>query len=299
MARRRDRAWAGRGWLAGAVVLACLVLRTVTLAHVQPKPIEEWGPFNPGVPRCLRMISRETHACFDRVLLLLQGCNNALVRGQTCDMESIEDEITELTRPLHTVLTRECELGQLTELGYIGVPDAEADLFAACVSQARATVSATYAPALVGPPPEAAAECMVASAAYSRQVIRFILRQEVPVNAALIATRLFTKEDRNFHLLGIEVEMSASRPRWVTGLTGACPQFATIYGRSADSFLRTMKQRADCIMSRTYIHNLINCPGAVCGNGVPEPGEECDDGNRNDQDTCLTNCTLPKYAETE
>jgi cysteine-rich repeat protein len=30
---------------------------------------------------------------------------------------------------------------------------------------------------------------------------------------------------------------------------------------------------------------------AVCGNGIPEPGEVCDDGNRTDGDGCDSNCT--------
>jgi cysteine-rich repeat protein len=207
-------------------------------------------------------------------------------------MNAVEDEITELTRPLHNALVRKCELGQLTEVGYIGVPDAEADLFNACVTQARAMISATYAPALAGPPAEAAAECMVASGDYAREVVQFVLQQETPVFER-IATILFTKEQKEASIRRIETEMSAARPRWVTQVSSTCPSFATVYGRSADSFMRTVKQRADCVLSKTYINNLINCFAAVCGNGIPEPGEECDDGNRDDADTCLTNCSLP------
>jgi cysteine-rich repeat protein len=32
------------------------------------------------------------------------------------------------------------------------------------------------------------------------------------------------------------------------------------------------------------------CAPATCGNGVVEPGEECDDGNPDNTDACLTNC---------
>src|SRR5262245_5088180 len=32
-----------------------------------------------------------------------------------------------------------------------------------------------------------------------------------------------------------------------------------------------------------------NC---LCGNGVLDPGEACDDGNRNDNDSCSTTCQL-------
>ena len=36
-------------------------------------------------------------------------------------------------------------------------------------------------------------------------------------------------------------------------------------------------------------------PPSVCGNGIPEPGEECDDGNPDDQtDACTTTCHRPR-----
>ncbi|HEY8375853.1 MAG TPA: hypothetical protein VIK91_05150, partial [Nannocystis sp.] len=34
---------------------------------------------------------------------------------------------------------------------------------------------------------------------------------------------------------------------------------------------------------------LTTGPG-VCGDGVVDPGEECDDGNRDDGDSCLATC---------
>ena len=34
-------------------------------------------------------------------------------------------------------------------------------------------------------------------------------------------------------------------------------------------------------------------PSGFCGNGVPDPGEECDDGNTVDNDTCSNSCGIP------
>ena len=34
----------------------------------------------------------------------------------------------------------------------------------------------------------------------------------------------------------------------------------------------------------------------VCGNGVPEAGEECDDGNNDDGDGCSADCLLEPSA---
>jgi len=35
----------------------------------------------------------------------------------------------------------------------------------------------------------------------------------------------------------------------------------------------------------------------TCGNGVPEPGEECDDGNFEYCDACTPECTLPEFCQ--
>ncbi|MGH0037335.1 MAG: hypothetical protein ACQGVK_20100 [Myxococcota bacterium] len=45
------------------------------------------------------------------------------------------------------------------------------------------------------------------------------------------------------------------------------------------------------------------CPARICGNGVEEAGEQCDDGNRVDDDGCTNVCTIgtcgsPDYAST-
>ena len=41
---------------------------------------------------------------------------------------------------------------------------------------------------------------------------------------------------------------------------------------------------------------MVDDPAAsntVCGNTIIEPGEQCDDGNNFDDDTCRNDCTLP------
>src|SRR2546427_5851837 len=37
--------------------------------------------------------------------------------------------------------------------------------------------------------------------------------------------------------------------------------------------------------------------GAICGNGVVEAGEQCDDGNGVNTDGCKNNCTLPSCGD--
>lgn len=35
---------------------------------------------------------------------------------------------------------------------------------------------------------------------------------------------------------------------------------------------------------------LPQAPGPICGNGIPEAGEQCDDGNTNNNDSCSAQC---------
>lgn len=277
---------------AAATVLA---LAGTATAHTQPIPIDRWGGFEAGTSNCLRSISRATDTCFDTVLASLQDCNNALIRGEACNMEQVDDVIAEASRQQRLTLNRVCSQSELEDLGYVGLSDSQADLFNACVTQARGAASATYAPALAGLPSESAADCMVAIAAYIRKLIRFALQQETPVMDR-IATRSFSTEEKLASIQRIEEELSAARTRWSAGVLEICPDFVTIYGRSVDSFVRTMKQRSDCALSNMYVHTAINCPSQVCGNGIPEGIEQCDDGNRNNDDTCRTDCTANEPA---
>jgi cysteine-rich repeat protein len=286
--RQRRGAWALRRTLAG-VLCAALSLPLAAMAHNQPVPLDVWGPFLPGTPECLRAITRATHTCFDTTGALETAGQQAIAGGGTCDREAVDDAIEEAARHSRQVLGVECTTGQLTELNYIGFFDAQADLTNACVIQGRATVEAIYAPARFSTPTPL--ECIAETAAYSRQVQRFILDRQRPMNER-IAVRLFDADRKREMLLNVERELSADRPRWITGLTEHCPEFSAVYGRSADSFLRTMKQRTDCVLSLTYVHTSSSCLGQVCGNGIKEATEECDDGNSNGADTCALNCTL-------
>ncbi len=53
------------------------------------------------------------------------------------------------------------------------------------------------------------------------------------------------------------------------------------------------RERAECNRTQqNFCHNLFE---DICGNGIVEPGEECDTGaaNANEPNFCRTNCTLP------
>src|SRR5262249_4793115 len=66
--------------------------------------------------------------------------------------------------------------------------------------------------------------------------------------------------------------------------------FSAIYGRDIRTFLQGVAARGDCLTGWTYAQNEVLCPPSTCGNGIKEPGEECDDGNDSDADGCRSDC---------
>jgi cysteine-rich repeat protein len=292
MARMLTFAWRPDGRrLRSALRLAALCLApAVALAHTQPRAIEEWGPFMAETMPCLQTMSRATHACFDTVLNVEQACRDAQARGETCDMAQVVAVTDAATLQMRRSLTTECQQGQLTEVGYFGFFDAEADMFNACVIQSRAAVTATYAPA-VGAPSPAALDCMAATAAYARKVMRFALEHQTPVMER-IAARFLEEEERLASVRRMREMLSTARARWITGLLEVCPEFATVYGRTPENYLRTLQHRTDCVLSKTFVNTAVSCLAQVCGNGIPEASEACDDGNNNNTDACATNCRI-------
>ena len=60
--------------------------------------------------------------------------------------------------------------------------------------------------------------------------------------------------------------------------------------------------KGEVYCSSTCTFNLSNCvkevePDPVCGNGIREVGEECDDGNMDNTDMCTNNCTVRKCGD--
>jgi cysteine-rich repeat protein len=253
-------------------------------------PIERWGPFLPDSVTCLRLMGRATQACFATVVGIEQRCRDALLRGDPCDRGQVDAAVDAAAQAMRVAVTTACAEGQLTEIGYFGFFDANADLTNACVAQATAAVTATYAPAATGAPSATAAACMTASAAYAAKAMTFTLQRETPVMERM-ATRLFEPAEKTEFVRQLGIELSATRERWIAGLLEACPHFASVYGRSAESFLRTLRQRTDCVLSKNYVNSAVICLTQVCGNGIAEGDEACDDGNADDTDACRSDCT--------
>ena len=71
-----------------------------------------------------------------------------------------------------------------------------------------------------------------------------------------------------------------------------CPRFSAMYRFDVATLLARLAPRGTCVIYASYIQMELMCPTPVCGNGVQETGEQCDDGNKVDGDGCSSTCTL-------
>lgn len=274
-------------------VLGCAWPATVR-AHGGAPDIAFWGAFPAATVSCLRRFGRTIQRCVDDALAARRECMDAQLAGQVCDEALRDQRIEAAISAARSAVTKVCTGGQLTELRFINPDDARTDVTKACTDQPEALMSVAYAPFLASGSAAAVDEemrsCLLETAAHSRKLLRYIVRLETRT-LDQIAVNLFGPSGKNALLRRSDLRIAAAREKLARLLLRACPTFEAMYGRSASSVLSALGLVGDCVVGAGYVQTAIACPVPVCGNGVKESGEQCDDGNSVDADRCHDNCT--------
>ena len=264
-------------------------------AHGQPAELAFWGPFPADAARCQRVLSRATSVCIARVALLRSSCLNAALTGGTCDETALDADVTAARQRALDRLQRSCTVNQLQNLGYIDLQDAQKDVTDACRQLDTAAMSAAFAPAMVGGTvgsvDETKAACVQAGARESTRLLRYAMRTYQQALDRIAGTN--QTADQKTRLVAwarARVERAQARSVAAVGETCAAGAFADAYRRSTDEFLGGIAAQAGCMVQFVYVQDAVTCPTPVCGNGMQERGEECDDGNDFDGDGCRADC---------
>jgi cysteine-rich repeat protein len=277
-------------------LLKVVTLYAVTLALVDasayahggaPPDLAFWGPFGRNTVRCLRNISLATRRCFDRVVTAKTECEERQFAGQTCNREALGADIAIAHATATAVVDSACAGGQLTELRFADFEDAKADVFRACVGEADAVFSLLY-PDAIG---DAPATCRTTASDLGRKLVKNTL---VDSSRTLdrIGKRILPPSVRLALVAATRSRAAKAGEMCVQRLRRDCPTFDAIYGRSPEDWIEALTARSDCVAYATHFQTAVSCPFSVCGNGIKEPDEACDDGNRIDTDACRNNCTL-------
>ena len=276
------------GWtkarLATLVVLgAWMASAQPTFAHGGRLPFDTWGGFAGDVLRCQRVIAQAAAQCATGAWTARRACRETTVAGGTCDEAATVNRIAVARRAAQDAVDDACSERQAISLQYLGTFDLQQDLISFCRDWERAADSGVFGR------PASGAACALAAADAATDVMQYALRARRRCMDRVAASPPGSVERSGFletagHRLEAAVDRAASK------LTAACPDFAARYGRSPHDLITTLATRADCVGGAFYIQDAILCPAAVCGNGVVEPNEDCDDGNTAGGDACPASC---------
>jgi cysteine-rich repeat protein len=281
-------------WLLLPVVLLLLSAPSGVVAHGPPIPIAIWGGFAPPEAHCQRLIARAAATCGLEAWGLSTACLGAQLNGGTCDIGATQAAIEQAHTAALAAAGSACRTGvDIGSLGFASIVDMNIDIDVFCQELQQAMDSAVYGPALTGsvvhPTTPATRACIEHTSAAATRLLQTALRAR---RRALdrIASDRFTPS-RKFAIIGHTTQRIARAQQVLQErLRADCPDFATIYPRPLVPFLTLVAERADCLAGRVYVQDFVICPDSVCGNGMREPGERCDDGNTVSGDACRADC---------
>ncbi len=264
--------------------------------HGARAPLADWGNFSTTTAACQQAIGRAAAICTRRAIQHRNICLGAEVDDRQCDRQALEAASIATRARALTLVERYCDTTDLQNLNYVDFSDVLIDVAQTCREADTAATSAIWGPAMVGGSVAAAREdeqaCLRSSARAASRLLRFAIRvQQRALNR--IAGEELSEARKSFEIERARLFVERIRARAEKRLTFECPEtdFVSLYGRDIGTVLESVAQRAECVNEFIYIvDGATNCPEPVCGNGVQEADEECDDGNDFEGDACLSNC---------
>lgn len=284
VARRRAAVW--------VILLGVLGFVGEAHGHGMRLPFDQWGGFGAGATRCQRVIARSAAQCAGSAWAARRACRSAELAGNTCDQTATDAAIQAARIKALNTIDQYCSEREAIQLQYLGSFDLQADVINFCRGWETAASSAVYGPldGVSVPSPDQRA-CVEAAADAADTVMQFVFRarRQCMDHIASIARQAPNRSgllDVAAHRMGQAHDALAAR------LAARCARavFVSLYGRSPNDFVAGLGVRADCIGAQFYIQDAVLCPASVCGNGIVEPDEACDDGNTRDGDACPATC---------
>jgi cysteine-rich repeat protein len=267
-----------------------------TYAHGQPVQLAFWGGFPRNVARCQRVIAAAVARCARETVAARQACYDPVLAGHQCDTAMLNGEIVAIRQRARDMIPGLCSDSALRQLIFDNLFDAFMDIVDSCRRIDTAITSAVYAPALGGRAVPGRVEkeheaCITATGRAASRLLAYAMAERQRALDRIASTRLDPgrKQALVEHSRQRIVRARERLQNWITPL---CPDptFEAIYARDGAALLDNVTRQADCLAQYVYVQDTVVCPAPICGNGVQEPGEECDDGNDRDDDGCTGDC---------
>ena len=288
--RSRDRR---RLSSAGARRASALLAAPRSLATARRPPWTSGATSVPPSPGANAPSGAAGAVCALQVWRLRRACTLAEIQAGSCDSTSTEAAVNAARLAAVDAISPFCTDQQVKSLQFLGVYEAQSDAVRFCRELDTAATSAVFNPVPTDPAALDSQQrsCVEAAARATTKLLNVAFRDRQHLLDRIALGRLSPPQKRAMVAQSTQ-RITRAADALATELQLVCPPeaFRALYGVEVAAFLATIASRGDCLAGATYAQGGLLCPPAACGNGVREPGEDCDDGNQSDGDSCPASC---------
>jgi cysteine-rich repeat protein len=276
-------------------VLLVLCLPARSDAHGDPVSLSVWGNFRHSAAICQREIGRGAALCALQVWEVRRECLLREMSGENCDEDADDEKIEQARLGAFDTVRPVCSQTDLSFLQFTDLFDVQRDMVNFCRELENAAVSAVFNPYFAVETPDqldaTARACVISFAASATKLFHNSFRTHLSTlnriadRAMSPAAKRSAVEDSNAKVEAILAHGQATVQR-------DCSEadFESAFGNPLPDLARLVASRGDCLAAGTYAVDAFTCPADVCGNGMRESREICDDGNLVDGDGCSSSC---------
>ncbi len=268
-------------------------------AHSGAVPLTFWGDnFTSSDARCQLEVGAGASTCGFGAWTIRRDCRLLELDGGVCD-EDADDAAVEALRlgVFQGDINPACQKANLANLGFLDAQDIQFDVVTFCRELETAAVSVVFNPFFTAGSADdlddTQKECIRGFAAVATKAFRYHFRLRKSV-LDRIANRRRSARTKNSDVDDADASVDGANQTLRTALLQRCGEedFRALYGFGTERAVELVASRSACLTTRTYPVEAYECPLAVCGNGMRETNERCDDGNNDSGDGCSATCQI-------
>ncbi len=284
--------WGSSTAIPNKVVLGLvLLISRSAAAHNGAVDLLFWGDYGTAA-RCQRAVAVAARQCVDRTWTAHRSCLAGKETAAQCDQDTLSARSLAERQHAAQAVQASCTPEEVAALGLGTIADAQDHVRNTCVDLETSLVSAVYGPMQTSAPVAVASTtpdaCVSAVSRAAEKLIRTGLRAR-EVSFGRIAARYYGPSAKLGLVAAATQRLARVRARLQQHVQDACST-STTYPTGAGTLLDAIGQRSDCFAGAVFAQTGVTCPAPVCGNGMQEAGEECDDGNSVNDDECRSDC---------
>ncbi len=270
------------------------------LAHQGAVPLTFWGDdFRVEDARCQIEVGDGAARCGFGAWSIRRDCYLAMLNGATCDDDAADAAIEQLRLDVFRGdIDPACRDANLPTLSFSDAQDVQFDVVTFCRELEAASVSVVFNPffAVGSDGTNLSAvqkQCVSAFADIVTKAFRYGFRVR---RGALdrIANRRRSPRVKTADVDEADAKIATANESLHAALLAQCSSedFQALYRMTPMAAIELVASRSACLAVRTYPVVAYECPAFVCGNGMRETPERCDDGNLTAGDGCSPTCQL-------